>query len=88
MTNAVCVLTNIPGFATVKYTLDYSYDPAGNLTNRVLTGLQGLADTITTRYQYDTMNRLTNVVQLTNGVTAASAPGKGSGQVTNSGSTR
>lgn len=72
-TQAVCLLTNIPGFATVKYKIAYQFDPVGNVTNRVITGLQGLADTITTRYQYDVMNRLTNVVQLTNGTTSASA---------------
>jgi YD repeat-containing protein len=72
-TQAVCLLTNIPGFATVKYKIAYQFDPVGNVTNRTITGLQGLADTITTRYQYDLMNRLTNVVQLTNGTSSASA---------------
>lgn len=72
-TNAVCLLTNIPGFATVKYQIAYQFDPVGNVTNRVITGLQGLTESITTRYQYDTMNRLTNVVQLTNAATTASA---------------
>jgi RHS repeat-associated protein len=73
-TNAVCLLTNIPGFATtVKYKIDYAFDPVGNVTNRVITGLQGMSGTNTTRYQYDVMNRLTNVVQLTNGAVSASA---------------
>jgi RHS repeat-associated protein len=73
VTNAVCLLTNIPGFATVKYQIDYTFDPVGNVTNRVITGLQGMSGVITTRYQYDVMNRLTNVVQLTNAATTASA---------------
>jgi RHS repeat-associated protein len=72
-TNAVCLLTNLPGFATVKYQIAYQFDPVGNVTNRVITGLQGLTESITTRYQYDTMNRLTNVVQLTNAAATASA---------------
>ena len=73
VTNAICLLTNLPGFATVKYQIDYAFDPVGNETNRLLTGLQGLTDTIETRYQYDVMNRLTNVVQLTNNAATASA---------------
>jgi RHS repeat-associated protein len=72
-TNAVCLLTNLPGFAAVKYQIDYAFDPVGNVTNRLITGLQGMSGTITTRYQYDVMNRLTNVVQLTNNATTASA---------------
>ena len=72
-TNAVCLLTNIPGFATVKYQIAYQFDAVGNVTNRTITGLQGLTESITTRYQYDVMNRLTNVVQLTNAATTASA---------------
>ncbi|MBP7827927.1 MAG: hypothetical protein KA236_15425 [Verrucomicrobia bacterium] len=67
VTNAVCLLTNIPGFATVKYQIDYAFDPVGNVTNRVITGLQGMSGVITTRYEYDVMNRLTNEVCLTNG---------------------
>jgi RHS repeat-associated protein len=59
--------------ATVRYRLDYVFDAVGNLTNRLLTGLQGMSGTLTTRYRYDVMNRLTNVVQLTNGVPAATA---------------
>jgi RHS repeat-associated protein len=72
-TQAVCLLTNMPGFSTVKYRIAYSFDPVGNMTNRAITGLQGFTDTIHTVYGYDVMNRLTNVVQLTNGVTIASA---------------
>jgi len=44
-TNAVCLLTNIPGFSTVRYKIDYTFDPVGNLTNRVITGLQGMTVT-------------------------------------------
>jgi len=72
-TNVVCLLTNIPGFTNVQYKIDYAFDPVGNVTNRLITGLQGMTETITTRYQYDMMNRLTNVVQLTNSATTASA---------------
>jgi RHS repeat-associated protein len=72
-TQAVCTLTNVPGFATVKYRIDYWFDGVGNITNRVITGLQGMSDTITTRYAFDVMNRLTNVVQLTNAVESARA---------------
>jgi RHS repeat-associated protein len=72
-TNVICLLTNIPGFATVKYRIDYAFDPAGNATNRTITGLQGFTNSIATRYQYDVMNRLTNVVQTNNDTTAASA---------------
>ena len=57
----------------MKYQINYAFDPVGNVTNRLLTGLQGLTDTIETRYQYDVMNRLTNVVQLTNNAATASA---------------
>jgi YD repeat-containing protein len=64
-TQAVCVITNIPGFTNVKYQIDYGFDPVGNLTNRLISGLTGFTDTTQTRYQYDVMNRLTNVVQLT-----------------------
>jgi|GEM_PF-5744690 len=38
-----------------------------------MTGLEGFTDTIQTGYEYDVMNRFTNVVQLTNGVPTASA---------------
>jgi RHS repeat-associated protein len=72
-TQAVCLLTNISGFSTVKYEIDYAFDLVGNVTNRLITGLQGMSGTISTRYQYDMMNRLTNVVQLTNNVSSASA---------------
>ncbi len=72
-TNVICLLTNLSGFAAVKYQIAYAFDAAGNLTNRVVTGLQGWTGSITTRYQYDVMNRLTNVVQLTNSATAANA---------------
>lgn len=41
--------------------------------NQVITSLQSFTDTIQTRYQYDSMNRLTNVVQLTNGANTAIA---------------
>ncbi len=61
------LLTNIAGFATMKYQIDYAFDPVGNVTNRVITGLQGMSGVITTRYEYDVMNRLTNEVCLTNG---------------------
>ena len=54
-TNAVCLLTNLPGFATVKYAIDYAFDPVGNVTNRLITGLAGMSGTIATRYQYDVM---------------------------------
>jgi YD repeat-containing protein len=37
------------------------------------TGLSGFTDSIETRYAYDVMNRLTNVVQLTHGAATASA---------------
>lgn len=73
VTNMVCVLTNIPGFATVEYRIDYAFDGAGNMTNRLIEGIRGFADIIETRYNYDVMNRLTNVVQLTNGAVSASA---------------
>ncbi len=72
-TQAVCILTNIPGFSTVKYRIDSTFDPVGNVTNRLITGLQGFTGTIQTRYLFDVMNRLTNVVQLTNGVATANA---------------
>ena len=72
-TQAVCLLTNIPNFATVKYKIDYAFDPVGNVTNRVITGLQGMTETITTRYAYDMMNRLTNVVQTKGSTSYASA---------------
>jgi len=39
----------------------------------LITGLQGFTDSIRADYGYDVMNRLTNVVQLTNGVTTANA---------------
>jgi hypothetical protein len=44
----VCLLTNIPGFATVKYKIDYLFDPVGNVTNRVIMGLQGVRGCVTT----------------------------------------
>jgi len=72
-TQAVCSLSNIPGFTNVQYQIDYAFDPVGNVTNRVITGLQGMSDSITTRYEYNMMNRLTNVVQLTNNAVSASA---------------
>ncbi len=73
VTNAVCLLTNVPGFATVKYKIDYGFDPVGNVTNRVITGLAGFTDWLETRYAYDCMNRLTNIAQLGNGNPLASA---------------
>lgn len=42
------------------------------MTNRVITGLQGFSDAITTRYVYDSVNRMTNWVQLTNQTQTAS----------------
>jgi RHS repeat-associated protein len=72
-TQALCRLKDIPGCATVNYKIDYAFDVVGNVTNRLITGLQGFTDTIRTSYSYDVVNRLTNVVQLTNGVTSASA---------------
>ena len=43
------------------------------MTNRLIRGLQGFANTLQTRYQYDVMNRLTNLVQWTDGVERARA---------------
>jgi hypothetical protein len=40
VTRAVCLLTNLPGFATVQYGIDYAFDPVGNVTNRLIAGLQ------------------------------------------------
>jgi len=44
----------------VKYRIACAFDPVGNVTNRLISGLQGFTDTIQTRYQYDVMNRLAN----------------------------
>ena len=73
-TQAVCPVTNIPGFSTVIYKIDYAFDPVGNVTHRVITGLQGMSGTITNWYACDVMNRLTDVVQLANG---AAPPARG-----------
>jgi YD repeat-containing protein len=62
-TSVVTTLENIPGFATVKYRIDYQLDVSGNLTNRTITGLQGFTDQWSTEYGYDVMNRMTNVAQ-------------------------
>jgi RHS repeat-associated protein len=67
VTNAVCTLTNIPGFAPVKYQIAYAFDAVGNLTNRLINGLMGFTNSLRTRYEYDVMNRLTNVVQWADG---------------------
>ena len=39
--NAICLLTNIPGFATVKNAIADAFDVVGNVINRLITGLQG-----------------------------------------------
>lgn len=67
VTNAICLLTNIPGFATVKYRIAYAFDAVGSVTNRFIVGLTGFTNRIQTRYEYDAMNRLTNVVQSVDG---------------------
>jgi RHS repeat-associated protein len=51
----------VPGMTAVQYALEYQYDAAGNVTNRTLRGLSGFTQVISTRYDYDLMNRLTLV---------------------------
>ena len=58
---------SVPGFATVQYRLDYSYDAVGNVTNRLLTGLQGFANVMEANYTHDIMGRLTQLTETASG---------------------
>jgi RHS repeat-associated protein len=60
LTNTTVSLS-VPGMTNVQYALEYRFDAAGNVTNRTLrTGIggSGSTQTVTTRYEYDAMNRL------------------------------
>jgi RHS repeat-associated protein len=51
----------VPGFSNVSFRVDYAFDQAGNLTNRVVTGTGGLTNIVEERRVFDCMNRLTLV---------------------------
>lgn len=53
------VSLNIPGFASVTYSVAHGYDAVGNLTSLTVTGAQGFNNVLGTSYSYDNMNRLT-----------------------------
>jgi len=58
VTNAICT-ASVPGMTPVQYAFEYTYDAAGNVTDRTLRGLSGFSQVIPTHYEYDSMDRLT-----------------------------
>jgi RHS repeat-associated protein len=53
----------VPGFSNVTYALQYKYDADGKVTNRVLSVSGAEPESVTNRYQYDNMDRVTNITQ-------------------------
>jgi RHS repeat-associated protein len=72
VTNAVA-LVSVNGFSSLSYRIAYAFDAMGNLTNRTVTGLSGFGNVLNSAYQYDMMNRLTNLAARVDGGLLASA---------------